>query len=144
MALYLSLLAISAYLYIYKNLKHLGKHMVSIFCLRNINQNFLYTKKFWYIRHLSTLVSSHINIPHGLVSVFFMYVCWYLMNSFIKVATNMHSVTCALQTGAVDICGICRKKSVSNSQKKHQFHISFASEPPDKYKLGQLTCKFIP
>ena len=38
--------------------------------------------------------------------------------------------------------GICRNKTVSNSQKKHQFHISFflASEPADKYKLGQLTC----
>ena len=51
---------------------------------------------------MSTLVSNHINIPHGIVSVFFMYVYWYLMK--VKVATNMHSVTCALQTGAVDIC----------------------------------------
>ena len=51
-------------------------------------------------------MSSRINIPHGIVSVFFMYVDWYLMNSLTKVATNMHSVTCALQTGSVNICDI--------------------------------------
>ena len=36
--------------------------------------------------------------------------------------------------------GICRNKTVSNSQKKHQFHISFflASEPADKYKVRSI------
>ena len=91
-------------------------------------------------------MSSHINIPHGIVSVFFMYVYWYLLfNEQFYQNSNKHAF-CYLCTS--NRCcphkrqrALCRNKSVSNSQKKHQFHISFfASEPADNYKLGQLTC----
>ena len=101
--LYLSLLAIRGYLYIVK-LKTLRSTDVLYILHQKYQPKFLYTKKSWCIRDFSTLVSSHINIPHGIVLVFFMHLDWYLMNSLAKVATNMHSVTCALQTGAIHTC----------------------------------------
>ena len=46
------------------------------------------------------------------------------MNSFTKVATNMHSVTCALQTGTVDICDI-EAHAETNPCPIHKRNINF-------------------
>ena len=74
-----------------------------------------YTKKSWCIRDFSTLVSSHINIPHGIVLVFFMHLDWYLMNSLTKVATNTSNRCCPHMWQR----SIRRNKSVSMHLNQH-------------------------
>ena len=139
--LYLSLLAISGYLYIFK-LKNLGRQMFLIFCMRNITkisiyQNILVYQTFEYIGVKSYQYTAWDSIFH---------VCILVFNEQFYQSSNKHAFCYLCPSNRrcrhMRHKDVCRNKSVSNSQKKHEFHISFfASEPADKYKLGQSTCQ---
>ena len=124
--LYLSLLAISGYLYILK-LKNLGRQMFLIFCMRNITKISIYQKILVYQRFDYIGVKSYQYTTWESFSIF--HVCRLVFDEQSYQSSNKHAFCYLCPSNRhcrhMRHRGVCRNKSVSNSQKKHQFHILF-------------------